>query len=170
MTLTEKFILLAEDDPVVAELVINGLRLNEPPPKIVHVRDGVQALNFLYAREEFAGREPGCPALVLLDIKMPRLDGLEVLRQIKCDDRLSCIPVVMLTSSQDERDVRAGYQFGANAFVVKPVEYRRLVGVLQALENFWLRINQPPPELRPGARKAENTGDQLASHRHGCKS
>lgn len=169
MTSNHKFILLAEDDPVVAELVMHGLATNEPPPKVVHVRDGVEALDFLYMREEFAHRDPGSPAVVLLDIKMPRIDGLEVLRQIKSDERLRCIPVIMLTSSQDERDVRASYEFGANAYIVKPVEFRRLVAVLHGLETFWLQINQPPPDLRTGSVPAEGATDDLASHRHDCK-
>jgi CheY-like chemotaxis protein len=146
MTDTGKFILLAEDDAVVAELVMHGLAASEPPPRVVHVRDGVETLDFLFARERHARRAPGNPAVVLLDIKMPRLDGLEVLRQIKGDERLRSIPVVMLTSSQDERDVRDSYQLGANAYIVKPVEFRRFMEVLRQLNIFWMRINHPPSE------------------------
>jgi two-component system, response regulator len=148
MTGPGKFILLAEDDAVVAELVMHALAQHEPPPEVVHVRDGVETLDFLYAREKFAHRPLGSPTLVLLDVKMPRLDGIEVLRQVKGDDRLKSTPVVMLTSSQDERDVRECYALGANAYVVKPVEFRNFVAVLQQLEMFWLRINLPPIEAR----------------------
>jgi CheY-like chemotaxis protein len=141
----EKFILLAEDDAVVAELVLHTLATMTPAPKVIHVRDGVEALDFLCARGSYADREPGNPAVVLLDVKMPRLDGLEVLRQIKTNKQLKSTPVVMLTSSQDERDLRESYMLGANAYVVKPVEFRRFAYILQHLEAFWLGINLPPP-------------------------
>jgi CheY-like chemotaxis protein len=141
-----KFILLAEDDAVVAELVLHTLATMTPAPKVVHVRDGVEALDFLTVRGAYAQREPGNPTLVLLDVKMPRLDGLEVLRQVKTNARLKTTPVVMLTSSQDERDVRESYLLGANAYVVKPVEFRRFAFILQHLETFWLGINHPPPD------------------------
>lgn len=144
----DKFILLAEDDAVVAELVLHTLATHTPAPRVVHVRDGVEALDFFYARKQFENREPGNPTVVLLDLKMPRVDGLEVLRQIKTDESLKCTPVVMLTSSQDERDVRESYQLGANAYVVKPVEFRKFASVMQQLELFWLGINHPPPDNR----------------------
>ena len=144
MTDPGKFILLAEDDPCVAELVLHVLARQVPPPRVVHVRDGVEALDFLYARDGFSRRAPGNPTVMLLDLKMPRLDGLEVLRHMKSDDALRQTPVVMLTSSHDERDIRASYELGANAYVVKPVEFQRLVEVLSHLEKFWLDINQPP--------------------------
>ena len=152
-----KYILLAEDDPCVAELVLHVLRRQESAPRVVHVRDGVEALDFLYARDTFEHREPGNPTVVLLDVKMPRLDGLEVLRQVKTDGALRSTPVVMLTSSQDERDVRASYELGANAYVVKPVEFQRLASVLGNLETFWMEINQPPPDQSPvvGAVRGE---------------
>src|SRR5687768_13146869 len=116
----EKFMLLAEDDAVVAELVLHTLATLTPAPKVIHVHDGVEALDFLFARGPYAHREPGNPAVVLLDLKMPRLDGLELLRQVKTNEFLKSTPVVMLTSSQDERDVRESYLLGANAYVVKP--------------------------------------------------
>jgi len=141
-----KFILLAEDDAVVAELVLHTLATMTPAPTVVHVRDGVEAMDFLCVRGAFERREPGNPAVLLLDVKMPRLDGLEVLRQVKGHERLKTTPVVMLTSSQDDRDVRESYLLGANAYVVKPVEFRRFSFVLQHLETFWLTINHPPPD------------------------
>ena len=160
-----KYILLVEDDAVVAELVMHGLAANQPPPHVVHVRDGVEALNFLFARENYEGRAPGNPAVVLLDIKMPRLDGLEVLRQIKSDERLKSTPVVMLTSSQDERDVRQSYQLGANAYVVKPVEFRRFMGVLQQLDSFWMQINHPPPDTRTVPLTASSSASEERARR-----
>jgi two-component system, response regulator len=139
-----KYLLLAEDDKVVAELIKHALREHDPDVRIVHVKDGVEALDYLYARERYGHRDPANPAVVLLDVKMPRLDGLEVLRQVKADDRLKTTPIVMLTSSQDERDIRESYALGANAYVVKPVEFRRFAAVLKQIEVFWMKINQPP--------------------------
>jgi two-component system, response regulator len=165
MKTPEKYILLAEDDSVVAELVLHAFAAQGRAPKVVHVRDGVETLDFLYAREAFVNREPGDPAVVLLDVKMPRMDGLEALRHIKSDERLKLIPVVMLTSSQDERDVRESYQLRANAYVVKPVEFRRFAAVLQQIESFWLHINHPPPE-QPMAVPAGESERSLASHHH----
>lgn len=148
MSAEDKFILLAEDDPMVAELVLHTLATHSPAPRVIHVRDGVEALDFLYCRKQYEQRDPGTPTVVFLDVKMPRLDGLEVLRQLKGDERLKLLPIVMLTSSQDERDVRESYLLGANAYVVKPVEFRRFAFVLQHLETFWLGINHPPPRPR----------------------
>ena len=146
MSSPEKFILLAEDDPMVAELVLHTLATHTPAPRVVHVRDGVEALDFLYSRQQYERREPGTPTVVFLDLKMPRIDGLEVLRQVKGDERWRLLPIVIFTSSQDERDVRESYLLGANAYVVKPVEFRRFALVLQHLEIFWLGINHPPPD------------------------
>jgi two-component system response regulator len=145
-----KYILLAEDDACVAELVLHLLARTPAAPRVIHVRDGVEALDFLYARERYEQREPGYPAVVLLDVKMPRLDGLEVLRQIKSDDALRVLPVVMLTSSQDESDIRTSYELGANAYIVKPVEFHRLASLLATFESFWMEINQPPPQIAAG--------------------
>ena len=155
MTPATKFILLAEDDAVVAELVLHTLATMTPAPSVVHVRDGVEAMDFLCTRGAFEHRTPGNPAVVLLDVKMPRLDGLEVLRQVKTHEWLKTTPVVMLTSSQDERDVRESYLLGANAYVVKPVEFRNFSHVIQHLETFWLGINHPPPDQRAIAMAAD---------------
>lgn len=145
MTPTDKYILLAEDDLVVAELVQHAFATQDSSARIVHVRDGVETLDYLYARARYENRPAGSPAVILLDVKMPRLDGLEVLRQVKADERLKSTPVVMLTSSQDERDVRESYQLGANAYVVKPVEFRLFSQALHEIEEFWLHVNHPPP-------------------------
>lgn len=146
MTAPKKFILLAEDDVIMAELALHALAAMTPPPAVVHVRDGLEAMDFLHARGAFQGREPGTPALLLLDVNMPRLDGFEVLRQVKSHDRLRSLPIVMLTSSQEESDVHASYQLGANGYVVKPGEFGQLAQVLQRLEAFWLGVNRPPPD------------------------
>lgn len=146
----EKYILLAEDDSVVAELILHTLATHTPAPRVVHVKNGVEALDFLYARRQFAGRSGGLPCVVLLDLKMPLVDGLEVVRQVKADAQLKAMPVVMLTSSQDDGDVSRCYQAGANAYVVKPVEFRRFAVILQQLELFWVGINHPPPDARQG--------------------
>ena len=153
---THGLILLAEDDLVVAELVLHTLATMTPPPNVVHVRDGVEAMDFLSTRGSYAHRAPGNPALVLLDVKMPRLDGLEVLRQVKTNEHLKTTPVVMFTSSHDDRDVRESYSLGANAYVVKPVEFRKFAFFLQHLATFWLGINHPPPEL-PAVDRAADT-------------
>ena len=164
MTASDKFILLAEDDPVVAKLVLHTLASMMPAPKVVHVRDGVETMDFLCARGSFAQRNSGNPAVVLLDVKMPRLDGFEVLRQVKTNESLKATPVVMLTSSQDERDVRESYRLGANAYVVKPVEFRKLAFVLQHLESFWIGINQPPPDQRATAVETEGGQQGIVAH------
>jgi CheY-like chemotaxis protein len=145
MSAPEKFILLAEDDAVVAELVLHTLATIVPAPKVVHVRDGVETLDFLCVRGSYAQRAPVNPAVVFLDVNMPRLDGFEVLRQMRTSDRLRTTPVVMLTSSENEQDVKQSYLLGANAYVVKPIEFRRLAFILRHLETFWLGINRPPP-------------------------
>lgn len=150
----EKYILLAEDDSAVAELILHTLATHTPAPRVIHVRNGVEALDYVYARRQFAQRPGGLPCVVLLDLKMPLVDGLEVLRQVKTDAQLKAMPVVMLTSSQDDGDVSRCYQAGANAYVVKPVEFRRFAVVLQQLELFWVGINQPPPDPRPAGAGA----------------
>ena len=145
MTDPDRFIMLAEDDAVVAELVIHTLATMSPAPRVVHVHDGAEALDFLCSRGAYTMRAGGQPAVVLLDVNMPRVDGLEVLRQIKSNEQIKATPVVMFTSSQDERDIRESYRLGANAYVVKPVDFGKFAAVLQRLETFWLGVNQPPP-------------------------
>jgi CheY-like chemotaxis protein len=154
MNAGDKFILLAEDDPVVAELILHALQRTASPPQVVHVVDGVEALDFLHGRERFRDHELVRPTLTILDVKMPRMDGLEVLRHNKTDESLRMMPVVMLTSSQDERDVGTAYDLGANAYVVKPLDFPKLVEVLKTLEMFWLHVNLPPPQFYSSARGA----------------
>jgi CheY-like chemotaxis protein len=139
-----KRILLVEDDPDDAELIITGLRRSNLVNDIDVVRDGVEALDYLYRRGAFAERATPDPLLVLLDLKMPRLDGREVLHQIKSDQRLRSLPVVVLTSSAHERDVASGYDLGANAYVVKPVHFRDLVEAVSQIGLFWIVVNRSP--------------------------
>jgi DNA-binding response OmpR family regulator len=128
---------------------------NHSTTDVAVATDGLSALDCLYRRGAFASRNNGPPTLVLLDLKMPRVDGLEVLRQIKADDRLKTIPIVMFTSSREVQDVIRSYQLGANAYVVKPVEFRQFVATLQGLRSFWLTVNEPPPdELHPNRSDA----------------
>ena len=110
------------------------------------VRDGEEALNYLYRRGRFQGREGNNPIVVLLDIKMPKVDGLEVLRQIKSDEKLKTVPVVVLTSSREEQDMVQSYKLGVNAYVVKPVDFSQFVDAIKEVGAFWAVINEPPPE------------------------
>ena len=138
-------ILLVEDSPRDAELALEALAQNSLANEVVHVRDGADALDYLYRRGEFAGRTDGQPAVILLDLKMPRVDGLEVLRQIKGDPALKTIPVVVMTSSREEADLVQSYQLGVNAYVVKPVKFQEFVAAVQAVGAFWAVLNEPPP-------------------------
>ncbi len=142
----KKWILLAEDNPKDADLAIRALRTNGSPDEVILARDGAEVLDCLYRRGRFQGRDHGPPALVLLDLKMPKLSGLDVLRQVKADTCLKTIPVVVFSSSFEGRDVVGAYQMGANAYVVKPVDYTQFVSTLSGLRDFWLALNEPPPE------------------------
>lgn len=139
-----KKILLAEDNPLDIEMTLDALRSINLSNEIVVVRNGEQALDYLYARRTFAGRLGGDPALVLLDIKMPLVDGLEVLRCIKQDEKLRSIPVVMLTSSREESDVLHSYKHGINAYVVKPVDFGAFLEAVKQVGIFWTVHNELP--------------------------
>ena len=141
-------IVLAEDDANDAELTSLALRSNKLTTEIVRARDGAETLDYLLSRGEYTGREPGNPALVLLDLKMPRVDGIEVLRAIKANPDLRTIPVVVLTSSREEQDLKQCYELGVNAYVVKPVEFAEFVEAIKTLGAFWGSINQPPSGSR----------------------
>ncbi|MEP6924623.1 MAG: response regulator [Pyrinomonadaceae bacterium] len=145
MTLEAKRILLVEDNANDAELTLTALAENHFANKIDLVRDGAEALDYLFRRNEFAERGNSNPALVLLDLKLPKIDGLEVLEQIKSDEKLRTVPVVMLTSSREEQDLIRSYNLGVNAYVVKPVEFGEFMHALKELGLFWAVINQPPP-------------------------
>ena len=143
-----KRILLVEDSVKDSELTLAALAESHVANDIITVRDGVEALDYLYARNRFASREPGLPAVMLLDIKMPRMDGLEVLRHMKQDPVLRNIPVVMLTSSREEPDLAQSYALGVNAYVVKPVDFQQFFDAVKQVGAFWGVLNQPPPAPR----------------------
>jgi CheY-like chemotaxis protein len=138
-------ILLVEDDPNDVELTMTALEDYRLANEVVVARDGAEALDYLYRRDAFASRPNGSPAVLLLDLKLPKVDGLEVLQQIKGDEKLRLIPVVVLTSSREERDMVASYRLGVNAYVVKPVDFHEFVNAIKELGIFWAIINEPPP-------------------------
>lgn len=140
-----KRILLVEDDANDVKLTVMALGKHKLANEVFVVRDGAQALDYLFRRGVHAQRAAGHPALVLLDIKMPKVDGIEVLRQIKSDLELRVVPVVMLTSSREERDLLESYQLGVNAYVVKPVNFHDFVDAVSEVGLFWAAINEPPP-------------------------
>jgi CheY-like chemotaxis protein len=138
-------ILMVEDDPKDVELTLTALEEYNLANEVVVTRDGQEALDYLYCRGQYSARSSDNPAVLLLDLKLPKVDGLEVLHQIKSDDRLKMIPVVVLTSSREERDMVRSYQLGVNAYVVKPVDFHEFVNAVRELGVFWAVINQPPP-------------------------
>jgi len=140
-------ILLVEDSLADAEMTVDALREARIANPIVHVEDGVEALDFLHARNAFADRPEGNPVVVLLDIKMPRMDGIEVLREIRTNEVTRTIPVVILSSSREERDLAASWDLGVNAYVVKPVDARQFFDAVQTLGQFWAVINEARPQL-----------------------
>jgi CheY-like chemotaxis protein len=138
-------ILMVEDDPKDVELTMSALEDYNLVNDVVVARDGQEALDYLYSRGQFSARPHENPAVILLDLKLPKVDGLEVLNRIKSDDRLKMIPVVVLTSSREERDMVRSYQLGVNAYVVKPVDFHEFVNAVRELGVFWAVVNQPPP-------------------------
>jgi CheY-like chemotaxis protein len=146
-----KRILLVEDDPKDVELTLTGLDEYNLVNEVVVARDGEEALDYLYRRGIYENRINGNPAVILLDLKLPKVDGFEVLQQIRADELLKSIPVVILTSSHEERDLVRSYKLGVNAYVVKPVNFHEFVNAVKELGVFWAVINEPPPG---SARKA----------------
>ena len=138
-------ILIVEDDPNDLELTLSALTDYNLANEVVITRDGQQALDYLYCRGEFSARTTHNPAVLLLDLKLPKVTGLEVLQQIKSDERLKMIPVVVLTSSHEEKDMIRSYSLGVNAYVVKPVDFHEFVNAVKELGVFWAVINEPPP-------------------------
>ena len=138
-------ILIVEDDANDVELTLTALGEYNLANEVVVARDGQQALDYLYCRGEFNGRPANNPAVMLLDLKLPKIDGLEVLQQVKSDGRLKTIPVVVLTSSSEEKDKMQSYSLGVNAYVVKPVDFHEFVNAVRELGVFWAVINEPPP-------------------------
>lgn len=153
---TLKRILLAEDNERDIELVLDALEEHRLANEVSVVRDGAEALDYLYQRGEFASHTNGLPIVVLLDLKMPKVDGLEVLRQIKGDPKLKVIPVVMMTSSREEQDLVQSYQLGVNSYLVKPVKFQQFVESVKQLSVYWALMNEPPPGTagRPEPGKA----------------
>lgn len=141
-----KKILLIEDNMNDVELTLAALGEHHLSNRVDVVRDGVEAIDYLYKRGAYSDRSDGNPLVVLLDLKMPRMDGLEVLKRVKGDASLKSIPVVMLTSSREEQDVVESYKLGVNAYVVKPVAFNDFVDVVKQLGLFWVLINEPPPD------------------------
>lgn len=138
-------ILLVEDDPKDIDLTLAALGEYKLANEVIVVRDGAEALDYLHTKGNYRSRARENPAVVLLDLKLPKVDGLEVLREIRSDERLKYIPVVVLTSSREDRDMVASYKLGVNAYVVKPVDFHAFVNAVKELGVFWAVINEPPP-------------------------
>jgi CheY-like chemotaxis protein len=153
-----KHILLVEDSARDAELILDALEPQQVAKRVVHVRDGAEALDYLHRRGPFAGRAAGQPALILLDLKLPKVDGLEVLRQIKSEPALKMIPVVMMTSSRQEQDVVRSYELGVNAYVVKPMKFQDFVEAVKQVSGFWAVINEVPEILRHSESSGSSAG------------
>ncbi|MCB9016475.1 MAG: response regulator [Lentimicrobiaceae bacterium] len=138
-------ILLVEDNPDDAELTIRALKKNNLANNLVHVWDGEQAFDYLFARNKFAGRNKEIlPRLILLDLKLPKIDGLEVLQEIKTNEMTKTVPVVILTSSKEDRDIVESYKFGVNSYIVKPVDFASFITAVKEIGLYWLILNQPP--------------------------
>lgn len=140
-----KRILLAEDNENDVELTLAALGEHNLANEVVVVRDGAEALDYLFRRGKFASHANGLPVVVMLDLKMPKVDGLEVLHQMRNDPDLKHVPVVMITSSREEQDLVRSYQLGVNAYVVKPVDFQQFVSSVKQIGFFWAVINEPPP-------------------------
>jgi CheY-like chemotaxis protein len=141
----DNHILLVEDNRDDEELTLRALRIHKIPETVVVVRDGAEALEYLFGTGVYAGRDTAQPPrIVLLDLKLPKIDGLEVLRRVRADPRTRCLPVVVLTSSNEERDILQSYDLGANSYVRKPVDFVQFHEAVRQLGHYWLTINQPP--------------------------
>jgi CheY-like chemotaxis protein len=146
-----RVILLVEDNPDDEALTRRAFERNHITNDIVVARDGVEALDYLFGTGKYAGRDaPAPPQVVLLDLKLPKIDGLEVLRRLRADDRTKFLPVVILTSSTEERDLVSGYSLGANSYVRKPVDFTDFAAAARQLGLYWLLLNQPPPQAARG--------------------
>ncbi|HEY1230707.1 MAG TPA: response regulator [Ramlibacter sp.] len=150
-----KPILLVEDDKRDLELTLVALERSQLANEVIVVRDGAQALDYLLREGDFKSRPEGNPAVMLLDLKLPKVNGLEVLQKVRETGRLRSMPVVMLTSSQEESDVVKSYELGVNAYVVKPVEFKQFVTAIADLGIFWAVLNEPPPGSTKAARRYE---------------
>jgi two-component system response regulator len=147
--MSERIILLVEDNPNDEALTLRALKKSNILNPVFVARDGAEALDYLFLRGEYAARKPaGNPEVVLLDLKLPKVDGLEVLRQLRSDERTRLLPVVVLTSSVEEQDLLRGYALGANSYVRKPVDFNQFVDAVKQLGLYWLVLNQRPPESK----------------------
>ena len=143
-------ILLVEDNPADAEMALRAFEKSHVANQVYHVEDGASALDFLFAAGAYAGRKSAPPPrLVLLDLKLPKVDGLEVLKRLKADARTKMIPVVVLTSSREDRDIVESYKLGVNSYIVKPVDFEKFVQAVEHLGLYWLLLNEAPPKTPP---------------------
>ena len=145
MNVEVKKILLVDDSPKDVELTLSALAEKNLANEVAVAEDGVEALDYLYKRDKWAARGNGNPVVILLDIKMPRMDGIEVLKHIRSDPKLKLIPVIMVTSSREEKDLVESYKLGANSYVVKPVDITQFIDAIKNLGQYWAVVNQPPP-------------------------
>ena len=142
----EKIILLVEDNPDDVDLTIRALKKNNILNEVVVAQDGVEALDYLFGTGRYAGRDASIsPEIILLDLKLPKIDGLEVLRRLRADARTQLLPVVILTSSKEEQDIINGYKLGANSYIRKPVDFDQFIEAVKQLGLYWLVLNEPPP-------------------------
>ena len=138
-------ILLVEDNPEEAELAIRSLKKNNIANRLVHIDDGAEALDYIFSRGKYSERPPHSnPRLILLDLNLPKVGGLDILKQVKSDERTKMIPIVVLTSSQEQRDVIESYKLGVNSYIVKPVNFTSFAQAIAELKMYWLVLNQPP--------------------------
>ncbi len=145
----ERTILLVEDNPDDVELTLRALKQHNISNEIAVVRDGAEALDYLFATGTYSNRDTTTmPAVVMLDLKLPKVDGLEVLERMRADERTKLVPVVILTSSKEEQDMVNSYKFGANSYVRKPVDFTQFIEAIRQLGLYWLLINEPPPQIR----------------------
>lgn len=149
-----KPILLVEDNPKDLELTLLALKKTKLANEVVVARDGAEALNYLFRKEEYSSRPYGNPAVVLLDLKLPKVNGLEVLEQVKKEERTRSVPIVMLTASREESDLIRSYNLGVNAYVVKPIDFNEFIHAIQELGVFWAVLNEPPPEIAKPRRSS----------------
>jgi two-component system response regulator len=148
MTITDETILLVEDNPDDVELTLRAFRKNNIANNVVVARDGVEALDYLFCLGVYTERNiKDTPRLILLDLKLPKVDGLQVLERLRSDKSTRLIPVVILTSSKEEQDLISGYKTGANSYVRKPVDFNRFVEAVRQIGLYWLLINEPPPDI-----------------------